>query len=260
MLIDVHAHVGGSPEKEDDPWGQDKLFIEAMDAVGVDIAVVSNLGTPRPATAEGFQKCNRNMLAALQEFRGRLWGYAYVNPGYTKEALEDIERCLDADEDCVGVKLYNEYFFDDPVVRPIIEKCIELDIPILEHCGHSHVFNHTQPLISDARHMANVAREYPEVKLITAHIGGGGDWEWEIKELHGAPANVGADISGSVVDEGMVEYAIEQIGADRLYFATDMSVTAGVGKFMSANISEEDRKKIGYENFLQLVGREELGK
>ncbi len=256
MLIDAHAHCRGPLEDKKDPWEQDRLFVEAMDAVGIDIAVVSNLGTPRPATIEGFQKCNRNMLAALKEFRGRLWGYAYVNPGYSKEAIADVERCLEADEDCVGVKLYNEYTIDDPAVRPLIEKCIELDVPILEHAGHSLVNTKAQPNISDSSHFVALGREYPEVKVIVAHLGGGGDWEWETKALRYASPNIGADTSGSVTDEGLVEYAIEIMGADRLYFATDMSVTAGVGKFMSAKMSDEDRNKMASENFLQLVGRE----
>ncbi len=255
MLIDAHAHVRGKAG-DADSWGADRLFIKAMDAVGIDVAVVSNLSTPRPATAEGFRKCNEDMLAALKEFRGRLWGYVYVNSGYTREALDEIERCLNADENCIGVKLYNEYFFNDPVVRPVIEKCIELDVPILEHCGHSHVNTAAQPFISDAGHMAAAAREYPEAKLICGHIGGGGDWEWTIKQLHDAPANLGADTSGSVTDEGQLEYSIKMVGADRLYFATDMSVTAGVGKFMSAKMSDEDREKIAYKNFLRLIGRE----
>ena len=255
MLIDVHAHCSGSLEK-DDSWARDRLFVEAMDVVGIDVAVVSNLSTPRPATPEGFERCNRDMLAALKEFRGRFWGYAYVNSGYTREALADIERCLEADKDCIGVKLYNEYFITDPVVRPVIEKCIELDVPILEHCGHSLVNTTAQPFISDAEHMARIGHEYPEAKLITGHIGGGGDWEWALKALRGAPPNVGADTSGSVTDEGQLEYGVKLIGAERLYFACDMSVTAGVGKFMSAKISDEEREMIGSKNFLRLVGRE----
>jgi len=35
-----------------------------------------------------------------------------------------------------------------------------------------------------------------------------------------------------------------------------MSVTAGVGKFMAAKMSDEDRNTMASENFLQLVGRE----
>ena len=46
------------------------------------------------------------------------------------------------------------------------------------------------------------------------------------------------------------------VGAERLYFACDMSVTCGVGKFMSAKISDEEREMIGSKNFLRLVGRE----
>ncbi len=255
MLIDAHAHCRG-PLEGDDPWAQDRLFVEAMDAVGIDIAVVSNLSTPRPATPEGFQKCNRDMLSALKEFRGRFWGYAYVNSGYTKEALADIERCLEADEDCIGVKLYNEYFISDPVVRPVIEKCIELDVPILQHAGHSQVNTSSQPFISDGGHVTKVSREYPEAKIICGHLGGGGDWEWAIKALRDSSPSVGADTSGSVTDEGLIEYAIEVMGADRLYFACDMSVTAGAGKFMSAKMSDDDRGKIASGNFLRLVGRE----
>lgn len=256
MIVDCHAHVRGPHEDRDDPWEQDRLLLEACDALGIGVACVSHLGTPRPATPDGFREVNRNMLKSLEEFRGRFWGYAYVNPGWTAEALEDIEYCLDADEDCIGVKLYNEYKINDPVVRPVIEKCVELDVPILEHSGYSLVNIENQPNISTAEDLAEVGEAYPEAKLIVAHLGGGGDWEWQIRALADGPPNVGADISGSVVDEGLVEYAVRMMGADRLYFACDMSMTAGVGKLMYSDISEEDRHKIAGENFLKLVGRE----
>lgn len=256
MIVDCHAHVRGPLEDRDDPWELDRLLLEACDALGIDVTCVSHLGTPRPATPEGFREVNRNMLQSLEEFRGRFWGYAYVNPGWTHEAVEEIEYCLDADEDCIGVKLYNEYKINDPVVRPVIEKCVELDVPILEHSGYSQVNIEKQPNISTAEDIAEVGEAYPDAKLIVGHLGGGGDWEWQIRALADGPENVGADISGSVVDEGLVEYAVEMIGAERLYFACDMSMTAGMGKLMYSDISEEDRRKIGGENFLKLIGRE----
>ncbi len=254
MLISVHEHCFG-PQNGSEPFARDRQFIDAYDAVGIDIAVVSDVWTVRPATPDGFRACNRRMLATLKEFRGRLWGMAYVNSGYQKEALEEIEYCLNADEDCLGVKLYNEYTIDSPVVRPIIEKCIELDVPILEHAGYSPKPVAGQEFISNAGHLAAAAQAYPEAKLICAHIGGGGDWEWQIKTLRGASANLGADTSGSVVDEGMIEMAIRYMGADRLYFGCDMSISAGVGKFRAAKMTDEDREKISCTNFLKLIGR-----
>lgn len=256
MLIDVHAHCRSPQEDAEDPWAEERALIARMDATGIDVAVVSNLSTPRPATIEGFRKCNREMLAALREFRGRFWGYAYVNPGYAEEAVAEIDYCLDADSDCIGVKLYHEYLICDPAVRQVLTHCVELGIPILQHAGYGHVNRAVEPHISDGSHITAASWDFPEAKIIAGHIGGGGDWEWAIKAMRSASPVSGADISGSVTDEGLVEYAIRMMGADRLYFATDNQTHTGVGKFRSAMMSDEDREKIASKNFLRLIGRE----
>ncbi len=254
MVIDAHAHVQWTGDPAQPFTGSpDEEQVKAGDALGIDVFVCSCLA-PRPSTPETFRAANDRCLAAIREFPGRIWGYCYVNPGYTREALAEIERCLACD-DMVGVKLYNEYYFDDPVVRPIIEKCIALDIPLLEHQGHCTDALPGQPTISDAGHLARAARRYPEAKLILGHIGGGGDWEWTIKEAAGAPT-LYADTSGSVVDAGLIELAVEMLGADRLLFACDGSLSAGIGKLRGAHISEEDRAKILGTNFLRLIGRD----
>jgi hypothetical protein len=258
VVVDCHAHIRGPFPDRADPWEEDRLLLEACDALGIDVAVVSHLGTGRPASPEGFREVNRKMLAGLKEFRGSFWGYCYVNPGWTREALEEIEYCMAADEDCIGIKLYNEYRMTDPVVRPVIEKSVQLGVPILQHAGYSEVNRSQQPNISTAADVAEVGRSYPGAKLIVAHLGGGGDWEWAIRAVAEAPANVGADISGSVVEDGLVEYAVQLIGPERLYFGCDMSMTAGMGKLMYSGISEEARRKIRAESFLRLVGREAM--
>lgn len=255
-LVNCHDHVWGPTEGLADPWEKEHQLLEAMDALGIAVSAVSNLSPPRPATPEGFREANRKMLQALREFRGRLWGYCYVNPGWSREALDEIDRCLDADPDCIGVKLYNEYRVNDPIVRPVIERCVQRTVPILVHTGYSLVNLADQPNISSAAMVADVGRAYPEAKLIVGHLGGGGDWEWAIRAVAAAPRNVGADISGSVVDDGLVETAVAAIGAERLYFACDISMTAGVGKLLYARIGEREREMIASRNFLRLLGRE----
>lgn len=254
MLIDCHAHVQwvGAKGGNSDEWAHDRAEVEAADALGIDVLVCSCLA-PRPSTPDTFRAANDRMMAAIKLFPKRIWGYAYVNPGYTREAVAEIERCL-AVEDVVGVKLYNEYKCTDPVARPVIEKCIERGVPILYHQGHCTDPLPGQPNISDAGDLAALARLYPEAKLIAGHIGGGGDWEWTIKTAATAPT-LYADTSGSVVDEGMIEMAVEHMGADRLLFACDESMCAGVGKLRGAQIRDDERRKIGAENFLRLVGR-----
>ncbi len=49
---------------------------------------------------------------------------------------------------------------------------------------------------------------------------GGGDWKYMCKKLREAPSAY-VDTSGSVTDEGMFEFAVKQLGAGRMLFATD---------------------------------------
>lgn len=44
----------------------------------------------------------------MGRFPGRVRGYCYVNPGYSREALDELRRCVE-DLSFAGVKLYNEY-------------------------------------------------------------------------------------------------------------------------------------------------------
>ncbi len=111
------------------------------------------------------------------------------------------------DRGFIGVKLYNEYWANEPVLFPLVEACIELRVPILHHAGHTMWLAAAQPKISDGSHFSSLARRYPEAMIICAHICGGGDWEWALKHLRDAPT-VYLDTAGSVIDEWMVDKAV----------------------------------------------------
>jgi hypothetical protein len=80
-------------------------------------------------------------------------------------------------------KLYNERVCTDPVVAPIIElavklrasSCITRDTDMLR-CQISRI----SPTAGTWRSWASLS----EARLICAHVGGGGDWEWTIKALY----------------------------------------------------------------------------
>ena len=248
-VIDCHAHLThhGSADYQE----KDRKLIEAADKLGIDQLCCSILTPKRPATAEGFRECNAWLAEAIQRFGDRVLGYCYVNPGCGREAVDEIRRCVE-DRGFIGVKLYNEHKCTEPVVAPVVELAIELRVPILHHAGHGHHPIPKQPNISDGGDLAELGRRYPEARLICAHVGGGGDWEWTIKALRHAP-NVFLDTSGSVTDEGIVEMAAEILGVDRLLFGCDMSMTAGVGKIRGARLSPEDKQKILGGNMTRLL-------
>jgi predicted TIM-barrel fold metal-dependent hydrolase len=90
--------------------------------------------------------------------------------------------------------------------------------------------------------------------IICAHVCGGGDWEWTIKALRNAPT-VYLDTSGSVPDEGVLEMAVQTLGALRLLFACDLSMTASVGRIRSADLKPDDRAAILGGNFRRILER-----
>lgn len=250
-VIDCHDHLAhhSRPSWQED----DRRLIEAADKLGIDQLCCSILTPRRPATVEGFRECNQWVAEAMRRFPGRILGYCFVNPGHTAEAREEIRRAIE-DRGFIGIKLYNDYVASEPVVWPIVELAIELRVPILHHAGHASWLPQPQPRISDAGHLAELSRRYPEAMLICAHICGGGDWEWTIKALRNAPS-VYLDTSGSVIDEGVIEMAVSVLGADRLLFGCDGSLTASVGRIRSATLSGSDRRKILGGNFQRILSR-----
>ena len=248
-VIDCHAHLNHHSRST---WeADDRKLIEAADKLGIDQLCCSTLTPRRPATADAFRECNRWTADGMRRFPGRVLGYCYVNPGYGREALEEIHRCVE-DRGFIGIKLYNEHTCTEPVVFPIVELAIELGVPILQHASHSHYFVEDQPRLSDGAHLAELAGRYQEAMLICAHISGGGDWEWTIKALRHAP-NVLLDTSGT--DADTVDMAVAVVGVDRVVFGCDSSMTAGVGKIRGATLDAQDKAKILGGNMARLLGR-----
>lgn len=251
MKIDCHMHVSGKTRKWG--WGDNAKIIEAADKLGIDILCCSIPITSGMPSHEDVQACNDDVLAAMKRYPERILGYCFVNPQHRKEALKEIDRCI-VGSGMMGIKLYNQFECSDPIVYPIVEKAIELGIPILQHAGYVTDPEQAarQPHLSNAKHFAMLAAKYPEAMLIEAHLGGGGDWEWAIKALRHSPS-VYIDTSGSVVDEGMIEIAIRELGAERLLFATDMTMEGGVGKILGADITAKEREMIFWQNMRKIL-------
>ena len=240
-VVNWHEHVWSDGKGELDERDCDRL-VETACKTYMDKLVCSLPITRKNPRPDDVKKCNDIVARAMKRHPGVIKGFAFINPGYVKEALAEIDRCFN-DLGMIGVKLYNQYFISDPVVRSVIEKCIDLGIPILEHAGKTNFNQQEQPFISDGTHFAKVAHEYTEAVIIEAHIGGGGDWQWSLKAIADC-ANIYTDVSGSVCDEGLIEETVRYLGADRALFGTDGSISAGIGKMIGAKIPEQDKIKI----------------
>ena len=240
-VINWHEHVWMTPEGKLNVKDAETL-IESANKFGEDKLLCSVPILERFCPPEKFIRANDVTIDAMKRYPDIIMGMCFVNPGYGKEAVAEIQRCVE-DYGMCGIKLYHQYFMDDPAQFPIIEKCIELDIPILMHAGKLYRNPESQPNLSDGTHFVEVAKRYPEANFIMAHVSGGGDWHWQLKSI--APyKNVVTDISGSVYDRGVVEESVKYLGADRVLFGSDGSTGMCIGKILAADISLEDKKTI----------------
>lgn len=249
--IDMHNHVNMSSRHP-------SLIDESCRRTGIEWTAVSNIRAQNP---QQMKENNDVVLEAMRLYPNRILGSCYIHPGWQKESLEEIDRCVDNGMVMVG-ELYDDYKINDPVYFPIIERCIRHNIPVMMHAAapiggwRPEYWRHGDNPLSTthAGDFIEVAERYPEAMIICGHIGGGGDWEHMCILLREAPG-VYADTSGSVTDSRMIDLAVEYLGAERLLFATDVNYETAVGKIMHADLTHEQREMIFFDNFNNLLKR-----
>lgn len=245
--IDAHEHVYLYEEGPE-------VLIDFADRLGIEKLVVSRPVTTQTGTPDEFRDANDHVLRAMKLYPDRIMGQVTFNPQYNKESFEEINRCVD--QGMVGIKVYYHVKINDPLFYPIIEKSIDLKMLILMHAncqlgmgGYRMKYDtHLNPNTSVPEDFVEAAGRYPEAIFQYAHTGGGGDWEYACKSFRDYP-NIYVDTSGSNNEGNMIDFALEYLGEDRLFFGTDTSYYQGVGDILASELSEIQRKKIFFENY-----------
>ena len=65
--------------------------------------------------------------------------------------------------------------------------------------------------------------------------------------------SVYVDVSGSNNENNMINYAISYLGEERLLYASDNSYYQSIGNILSADITDDQRKKIFFDNYNNLL-------
>ena len=238
-LIDVHAHFYHAESGRADWQRVNAARMRAGDAMGVTYHVVSVLGSyghtsptyfPSPADVT---RGNDVMRAMADADRERVRWYVTVNPNHTQHALDEITRGVR--EGAAGVKLLASRRADDVLNDPICELAAEHGLPILHHVWQHRTREWPNQEISDGRDLARLAERHPRVAFILAHLGGGGDWAHTLPAVVGTP-NVYPDLSGSGVDRGMIDAAVNVLGAQRLLWACDLTMETGLAKLRALEV------------------------
>jgi predicted TIM-barrel fold metal-dependent hydrolase len=174
--------------------------------------------------------------------------FVTVNPNYADHALNEIDRC--AKRGAIGIKLLASRRADDPLLDPIAEQAAARSFPVLHHIWQRRTREWPSQEISDGADLARLANRHPNARFILAHIGGGGDYMHTFPAVVDTP-NILPDLSGSGVDRGMLDSAIESLGADRLLWGCDLTMCTGLAKLRALEViglSNEDMQNIRWRN------------
>src|SRR5205823_5921056 len=144
----------------------------------------------------------------------------------------------------VGIKIHPEEH-GYPIrehARPIFEFAAKHRAVVLTHSSEKNSLAEDFILWSD---------EFPEVRLILAHIGCGhdGDVTHQVRAIQQSKrGNVYADTSSArSIVPGLIEWAVREVGVDRVLFGTDTPLYHTAmqrARIEHADLSEGDRQRI----------------
>lgn len=247
-IWDNHFH-GFAAKNPIEQYERNNFFVERM---GIEHSIAQEVGgtLEEPFAAYAY---DAEILKILERDKDRLSGRTPIDPAFPDESCAKIEKWI-RNGPCIGIKYpgtgKKAITCSHPNNDPIMRLAVELDVPVYVHTwlkvggtprlpGGGNLESESTPM-----DLAKLARRFPQVALICGHSGG--DWELGVRAIR-PYQNVLLEFSGSDSHSGMVDYAIRELGADRLVWGghgPSRSYATELGKVLDADISKADRMKI----------------
>ena len=253
--IDVHGHFGSHADGAD--RFLDRLMSADVDAVreraravGIVVTIVSPLRALTPYGGD-VRRANEEAAAAAERCADiRFW--AVLDPRLP-ESFRQVDALLDH-PGCAGIKIHPiRHFYE---IRAhgdaIFEFAAARSAVVITHSGDQGSF---------PEDFVPFADRYPAVRLILGHLGNSADGAVtrQVAAIKRAEAgNVYVDTSSAKsIYPGLIEWAVAEVGTDRLLFGTDTpvySAAAQKARVAYAEIDEATKRAILFENATRLLG------
>lgn len=161
-----------------------------------------------------------------------------------------------------GIKLhpdYQGYLADDRKVYPVYEKISEAQLPVLFHAGWD-------PVSPDKIHCApkmlrRVQDQFPELKIIGAHMGGNRMYDDVEEYLVGSPVYIDISLAPQFCTFDQFERIIRNHDPERVLFGTDTpwsSVEETLEWVERLHLPADRRDRLLWKNASELLGLERI--
>jgi len=250
LVFDCHLH---SPGESGESWQWHKVtvnfeeFVAYLDKTGVQKGII-NSQRSYGTSPEEFRAGNREVARYVDKYKGRFLGACVVNPQFIEEALREIEFCHDQ----LGFVWVGElcnymvpYAYTIPEFSRLVEQVTRLNMVLALH--------------TEQGEMDYIAGRFPGATIAFAHFGDDHEYQDIFRriDLVAGNPNFYLDTSGYGHDRvGILEYAVQKIGPNRVLFGSDFSINdpgTVMARIKNAFLTEEQKQKIFSGNLLHLL-------
>ncbi len=251
QIFDCHLHC---PAESGEKWQWHKItpsfddFVRYLDKNGVQHGII-NSQRSYASEPEEFVAGNREVARFAEKSRGRFQGACVVNPLYIEESLREIEYCRNQ----LGFTWVGElcnymvpYLYSVKEFEILVEQVVKLNMVLALH--------------TEQGEMEYIAGKFPHATIAFAHFGDDHEYEDIFKRIDMVARNPNfyLDTSGYGHDRvGVLEYAVQTIGPDRVLFGSDFSINdpgTVIARIKNSFLSREQKQKI-FSNNLQTLLR-----
>jgi hypothetical protein len=250
-IIDVHTH----PIMHEAGIGRSESAALLARARRLGIRHVVALGDVlvdgRSPTAAQVQAINDDTSWLMETHRGFVAGFCYLNPTLGERAVRrEVERCVG--RGFRGIKLEIANNARDACMRPAMALAEQHGLVVLQHAW-SMTKIRQRSFHTDPEDVATLAARFPGVRIIMAHLTGCGVRGVLAVKPH---PNVWVDTSGAAPEAGIVEFAVEHLGAGRILYGSDEPVRdfrVAIARVTGSELSAATQRAILHDNARELL-------
>jgi predicted TIM-barrel fold metal-dependent hydrolase len=278
MIIDCHTHVFSPRLKQNRRQyiDRDACFavlysaekarlataeelIESMDAAGIDVSVIANIGW---TTHQLCAETNDYILESITRYPDRLIGFCAVQPKFLRESVAEIERCARAGARGIGELRPDTQMFnltDDEAMPVFVETLLKHRLALLIHASEPAGHQYPGKGATTPQELYPFITRYPSLTTICAHWGGGLPFYALMPEVSEAMKNVYFDTAASpfLYRPRIYDIARQLVGADKILFGSDyplMAQSRPLREISDAGLAEGDKNLILSGNARRLFG------
>ena len=256
-IWDSHFHGFYGTDTPIEQYQRNNFYVERM---GIERSISLEMGgtLEKPLAESPHDSAFREIL---EKETHRLSGITPIDPEFPDASCAKMEKWI-RHGPCIGIKYgggVGNVTCSHPNNDSIIRLAAELNATVYIHTwlkvggtprrpGGGNNRGESTPM-----DVAKLAQRFPNVPLICGHSGG--DWELGARAIR-PYKNVFFEFAGSDPHSGSVEYAIREVGVDRIIWGghgPSRSYATELGKIFDADISRADRMKIFGGNFRKMA-------